>query len=368
MIAVARWIGRLVALVALVVGAAVPSGSAGAAEWGLTPGTYVYYSFSSPSVTQVDFPMKLQISPGLGNVYWSNQFGLKIGDGGYVGMQTHRDGTGMWLVSIWDTIDAKPGSAGTYCITFQEDGSGKSCRLDATPEVGHTYVVHASRGADDWWTFSVTDETAGTAFTLGSIKLQADDVMEPNMVSWAEYFDWNDQRATCLDEPFSRLWMGTPVAGDGPATFTETRVADRCAGVSEVRLVEDGAIQDNAIGNSAAEHIKVNDGRCVGGVSAKENVAARVLDCANTYQQTWVHGADGHYRANWQCLDATGKGLRLTGCTGTSTQVWWPRADRTLYNSFEEKCLVVKEDGVTLGLAACDATDPAQWFTVPAEQ
>ena len=361
---------RLVSLVALIVAALVPTQavqSAQAAEWGLTPGTYVYYSFASPTVTQVDFPMKLQVSPGLGNVYWANQFGLTVGDGGYVGMQTHRDGTGMWLVSIWGTKDARPGSPGTYCLTFEEDGSGKSCRLDATPKVGHAYVVHASRGDAGWWTFSVTDTTAGTSFTLGSIQLDAADAMERTMVSWTEYFDWNDQRATCLDEPYSRLWMGRPAAHEGTdvATFTRTSVAERCAGVSTVRTSADGAVQVNAVGNSVAGHVRVNDGRCVGGATDKPGAPARLMDCANSYQQTWVHGADGRYRANWQCLDApSDTNVRLRDCTGDSTQVWWPRADRTLYNSFAEKCLAVGADD-RLGLAACDGTDPAQWFTVP---
>lgn len=358
-----------VATVALVAASAVsPARVASAADWGLTPGTYVYYEFASPNVTQVDFPMTLRVSPGLGNVFWANQFGLSIGDGGYVGMQTHRDGTGMWLVSIWGTQNARPGSPGTYCITFEEDGSGKSCRLDETPKVGHAYVVSASRGDDGWWTFSVTDQTTGRQFTLGSIQLAADDTMEPRMVSWTEYFDWNDRRATCLDEPFSRLWMGVPVAQHGadPATFTRTAVADRCAGVSKVRLTSNGAIQDNAIGNSVAGHIKVNDGRCIGGISDRANVEVRARACANVYEQTWVHGADGRYRANWQCLDvAPGGKVVLTKCDGSSTQVWWPREDRTLYNSFAERCLELQGDGETLALADCDATKPSQWFRVP---
>jgi hypothetical protein len=358
------------AMLALLVGLGLPPRTATAAEWGLTPGTYAYYTFEASAVTQVDFTMKLQVSPGLGNVFWANQFGLQVGDGGYVGMQTHRDGTGMWLVSIWGTQDAKPGSPGTYCLTFDEDGSGKSCRLDATPKVGHTYVVHARRGDGGWWTFSVDDTTAGTAFTLGSIQLDAADAMNPTMISWTEYFDWNDPRATCLDEPYSRLWMGTPLAQNGTdaATFTRTTVAERCAGMSKVRLTTDGAVQTNAVGNSVAAHLKVNDGRCLGGVSDRENVEVRVGDCANTYQHTWVHGADGRYHANWQCLDATSAGtVRLTTCDGDSTQVWWPRADRTLYNSFLEKCLVLRDDGVRLKLADCDGSDPARWFTVPHE-
>ncbi len=358
---------RIVAFVAVALGMLALGSPVRAAEWGLTPGTYVYYAFAAPTVSQVDFPMTLRVSPGLGNVYWANQFGLTVGDGGYVGMQTHRDGTGMWLVSIWGTRDARPGSPGTYCLTFEEDGSGKSCRLDATPKVGHAYVVHASRGDDGWWTFSVTDTTAGTAFTLGSIQLDPAAAMKNTMVSWTEYFDWNDQRATCLDEPYSRLWMGRPSAGGGAdvATFTRTSVAARCAGVSKVRTDADGAVQVNAVGNSVAGHVKVNDGRCVGGVSDRPGARVAVADCANSYPQTWVHGADGRYRANWQCLDAPNdQTVRLADCTGTSTQVWWPRADRTLYNSFAEKCLVLGSDE-KLGLAACDATDPAQWFTVP---
>jgi hypothetical protein len=37
-----------------------------AAAYGQTPGTYVSYTFSEPTLTQVEFPMILDVSPGRG--------------------------------------------------------------------------------------------------------------------------------------------------------------------------------------------------------------------------------------------------------------------------------------------------------------
>lgn len=114
--------------------AALVPGSASAV--GVTPGTYVNYTFDTASLTQAEFKMTINASPGRANVYWANQFGFTGGDvGGYTGMQTHRDGGGMFLYSLWNSTAWKAGTAGTYCIQFQEDGTGGSCRLDQAPTV-----------------------------------------------------------------------------------------------------------------------------------------------------------------------------------------------------------------------------------------
>lgn len=42
----------------------------------------------------------MKTDPGNANVFWSNQFGFTNDSTGYFGMQTHRDGGGMFLVSI----------------------------------------------------------------------------------------------------------------------------------------------------------------------------------------------------------------------------------------------------------------------------
>ena len=48
-------------------------------------------------------------------------------------METHRDGVGMFIYSLWNSTAWRVGDAGTYCIQFQEDGTGSSCRLDQSP-------------------------------------------------------------------------------------------------------------------------------------------------------------------------------------------------------------------------------------------
>ncbi|MEV6413161.1 hypothetical protein [Kribbella sp. NPDC051718] len=132
------------------------------------------HTFDAASLTQAEFRMTIQQAPGRANVYWSNQFQFTSGDvGGYTGMQTHRDGGGMFLYSLWNSTDWKAGSAGTYCIKFSEDGSGGSCRLDQAPTPGHTYGFTVASEGSGWYGVTVRDLTAGTSFKLGSLQTGA---------------------------------------------------------------------------------------------------------------------------------------------------------------------------------------------------
>ena len=96
--------------------ALVPASSASAV--GVTPGTYVNYTFDTASVTQAEFRMTVNASPGKANVYWANQFGFTAADvGGYTGMQTHRDGVGMFIYSLIRSGTPRPGGSATPAPT-----------------------------------------------------------------------------------------------------------------------------------------------------------------------------------------------------------------------------------------------------------
>ncbi|SDS16247.1 ricin-type beta-trefoil lectin domain protein [Microlunatus soli] len=350
--------------------AGVPDG-----DLGQTPGSYAYYGFDQPSVDNLHWTQKITTDPGQANVFWSNQFTFDNDWTGYTGFQSHRDGLGMFLVSIWNSTDSRTGSPGTYCITFSEDGTGRGCRLDVSPIAGHSYRWDVSSDAGGWYTFTITDETAGTSFTLGSIKVGAGVGMDTSrFVAWTEYFDWNDPQATCLDEPSSRLAMSTPTSRttSGPltATWTKSRVSDGCATQATVRFDDAGAIQRDGIGNSAAGRITNPGGLCLaGGTSA---TSLTLQGCDNSMVQQWNRGADGTLRADWRCLTPRGNkapyGTSLDTCRSIQAQGFRAKDDGTIVNPTTSTCLQADDNavGAKVTLVACDPSAIDQHWKTPA--
>lgn len=350
--------------------AGIPDG-----EYGQTPGTYAYYGFDRPTVDNLHWRQEITTDPGQANVFWSNQFDFDNDWTGYTGFQTHRDGVGMFLVSIWNSTDSKPGSAGTYCSEFSEDGTGRSCRFEVSPIAGHTYRWDVSSDTRGWYTFKITDETAATSFTLGSIKVGADVAMDTSeFVTWTEYFDWNDPRATCLDEPSSRLTMSTPTSqtdhGTLKADWTKSRVSDSCAAQSKVRYDADGAVQRDGIGNSAAGRITNPGGLCLAG--GKAGKALTLQGCDNSRAQQWNRGADGTLRADWRCATPIGDKepyrTSLQKCRSIQAQGFRAKEDDTIANPATSTCLQAAENevGAQVTLATCEPALANQQWRTPA--
>ena len=349
--------------------ASVPSG-----DIGQTPGTYAYYTFDQASVDNLSWQQKITSSPGQANVFWSNQFTFDNDWTGYTGFQTHRDGVGMFLVSIWNSTDSRVGSAGTYCTSFSEDGTGRTCRLDRSPVPGHNYRWDVSSDQLGWYTFKITDTTADTSFTLGSIKVGENVGLDTShFVTWTEYFDWNNPKATCLDEPYSRHTMTTPTStidGDSvAATWTKTRVSDSCSSQSAVKITDDRVVQRNGIQNSAAGAITNPGGLCLAGAKAGESLTLQ--GCDNSMTQQWNRGADGTLRAAWRCLtplgDATPYDTSLQKCRSVQAQGFRAAADGTILNPTTKTCLKAKANrvGAKVMLVDCKPELSAQQWNVP---
>jgi hypothetical protein len=338
---------------------------------GVTPGTYVNYTFDTPSLTQAEFRMTIQTAPGRANVYWSNQFGFTTADvGGYTGMQTHRDGGGMFLYSLWNSTDWRVGDAGTYCIQFNEDGTGGSCRLDRAPTPGHTYAFAVASEGSGWYGVTVRDLTAGTSFKLGSLQTGAGNTISTSgMVSWTEYFDWNNDRATCADEPYSKLTMTAPTSGTQTAHFTGSSESTGCAADSQVTIAGSTATQENGIGNSSSGEIRAN-GNCldVSGGSSTNGTAILLYGCTGGDNQNWVHSEDGSVRALFSCLDASATqagAVILYGCHGGANQAWTKNADGTLRNNASGLCLTAPaSSGNPVTVTSCTGGANQRW-TLP---
>ena len=355
--------------------AAVPATDIPSGDYGQTPGTYGYYTFDQPAVDNLTWQQRITASPGEANVFWSNQFTFDNDWTGYTGFQLHRDGIGMFLVSVWNSTDARVGSAGTYCLTFSEDGTGRSCRLDRSPIPGHSYRWDVSSDDPGWYTFKVVDTTADSSFTLGTIKVgQGVRLDTSRFVTWTEYFDWNNSKATCLDEPYSRHTMSTPttrVGGDEvAATWTRSRVSDSCASQSAVKLSADGIVQRNGIGNSAAGTITNPGGLCLAGGKAGDPLT--LAGCDHSMVQQWNRGADGSLRADWRCLtplgDSAPYSTSLQKCSAVQGQGFRAAADGTIINPATKTCLRAKANrvGAKVVLATCEPELVAEQWTVPA--
>ncbi|WP_328995758.1 ricin-type beta-trefoil lectin domain protein [Kribbella sp. NBC_01245] len=341
----------------------IPASTASAV--GVTPGTYVNYTFGSPSLTQAEFRMTINASPGKANVYWANQFGFTAGSvGGYTGMQTHRDGVGMFIYSLWNSTDWRAGDAGTYCIRFQEDGTGGSCRLDQTPVAGHTYAFAIASEGSGWYGVTVRDLTAGTSFKLGSLQTGAGNTISTSgMVSWTEYFDWNNDRATCDDEPYSKLSMTAPTSGTQTAQFTGTSESSGCAADSQVTISGSTAVQENGIGNSSSGEIR-GSGGCLD-VSGSDGTTILLYSCTGGNNQNWVHAENNTLHALFSCLDASAtqaSAVILYSCHGGTNQQWTQPGDGTIRSN--GLCLTAPATlGSKVTVAQCNNSATQRWTT-----
>jgi hypothetical protein len=90
--------------------------------------------------------MTIQQAPGRANVYWSNQFQFTGGDvGGYTGMQTHRDGGGMFLYSLWNSTDWK--ASGCLNVSGGNSATGTAILLYTCTGGNNQNWVHSENGS-----------------------------------------------------------------------------------------------------------------------------------------------------------------------------------------------------------------------------
>ncbi|MER6912087.1 ricin-type beta-trefoil lectin domain protein [Streptomyces sp. NPDC000594] len=367
-------------LLTAAVTALVPAPTAAASD---TPGTYTNYRFPAGTAGFSDITFRTTVTQDPGrtaNVFWSHQFAFTGGYTAYTGMQANGPGQERtFLFSVWDAKEARAGSTGSYCVDFGGEGEGKSCRLRRDWQQGHTYRTTVAHEGENWFGVTVTDETTRESFTLGSIRAAAATVSPQGMVDWTEYFEWNDPRASCYDQPYSRAEFGLP-QGDGEsvaAAVSTTSTSTSCAKMSAVTTTATGSAQTNAIGNSLRGTIGGPGGKVVdasgGSVHGTPAILYRATGGSN---QSWVLGADGaaHLMKSGLCLEATGgatqagTAVRVATCDGGPGQQW-RAAKGALTNPASGRCLAPRggatTDSTRLELADCDGSAAQRW-TVPA--
>ncbi|MFB8038923.1 ricin-type beta-trefoil lectin domain protein [Streptomyces sp. NPDC056004] len=357
--------------VAACLGLAGPSAAAGQ-----TPGSYSNYTFpaGTTALDEVTFGTTVQSDPGRANVFWSHQFGFTNGVGGYIGMQRNRSGGGLFLFSLWDSTGGRAGSAGTYCQTFTEGGSGYTCRLGERFTAGHHYRFRiAPDTTSGWYRATITDATAGTSFVLGSLQTGTGaKVATGGMVDWVEYFDWNNNAATCADSPYSKALFdlpgGTTAGGTVTAAPGGTSVSSTCSSGAAVRGQSGGSVHEDGIGNSSSGSLTGVGGACVDIPGGTTGTQLNLWSCNGGNNQNWVRAADGTLRAQFHCMAVSGTTVRTAACDGSAAQQW--RTDgAALVNPATGKCLDAygggSANGTPLGTYTCTGGANQRW-TLPA--
>ncbi|MEU1346222.1 ricin-type beta-trefoil lectin domain protein [Streptomyces sp. NPDC005775] len=377
--------------------AALPARAAGpdraaptrAAALGTTPGTYTNYSFAgAPVLTDVTWSTTVLHDPGYrANVFWSHQFGFDKGSGAYFGMQSNGGSKRTLLFSVWDVSEAKTGSSGSWCLNFGGEGEGMSCRMNLDWTAGHRYTFEVAAEGDGWFGATVADTVTGASYKLGSIRTPAAAISPSGMVDWTEYFEWNNSRSTCYDQPFSDARFGVPTGNGGTVTgaVASTSSSDNaCAPMTRIDTAAGSTVQNLAVGNSVRGAVTGPAGKCLdafGGVA--DGVVADLYTCSGSANQAWVKAADGTLRLpSDYCLSAEGTGngaaVRVRDCAGTGAggavtdpaRQWTYKATtHALVNKASGRCLDVPgsetANGTALGLWDCHGGANQQW-NVPA--
>ncbi|MFG3142356.1 ricin-type beta-trefoil lectin domain protein [Streptomyces sp. NPDC048211] len=358
-----------------------------AAELGTTPGTYTNYSFAgAPALTDVTWSTTVLHDPGYrANIFWSHQFGFDKGSGAYFGMQSNGGSKRTFLFSVWDVSEATAGSTGSWCQEFGGEGEGMSCRMNLDWTAGHRYTFGVAAEGDGWFGATVADTATGASYKLGSIKTPATAISSSGMVDWTEYFEWNNPRATCYDQPFSDARFGVPTGNGGTVTGTVSSTSssdNACA--TRIDVAAGSTVQNLSVGNSVRGPVTGPAGKCLdafGGVA--DGVAADLYSCSGAANQAWVRAADGTLRLpSDYCLTAEGTGngaaVRVRDCAGTGAggavtdparQWTYSASTHALVNKASGRCLDVPgsdtTDGTALGLWDCHGGANQQW-NVPA--
>lgn len=331
---------------------------------GKTPGTYTHYRFAPQAqhFDAVDFAITVNQDPGYtANTYWAHQFNLVgTSSGAYTGMQSNGGSPRTFLFSAWDTVDARPGSEGSYCVSFSGEGEGRSCRMHKDWEAGHSYRFHVAYEEDDWLKVTVTDTTTNASFVLGSIKTAARAISPAGMVNWAEYFEWNSDRATCLGQPYSKATFDLPVGMSGnaaaTATISGTSTSATCPGFSKVNVISKGSQQENGIGNSRRRALLDDKGLCMDAATGlNQGVPIIAYQCTGRPNQAWVSTRDGTLalRDNL-CLEASRGGYAtVQQCTDNRATQQWQLRSNHLYSPTQRICLASLGSGQPLQATSC---------------
>lgn len=169
--------------------------------------------FISPANEPTVGPGQVQLA-----YFYSSQFGIVDGDGGYIGIQKDANGKRA-IFSIWGANAARcADAAGAICRPFTGEGDGYQTMVPYAWSPGHRYRTRVwavdSDAAGDWWVGELADLTAGTAQVVGYIRVPLGYRWLKNyVINWVEWYA--PQAANCDQLPSSAVYFGPPDANAG---------------------------------------------------------------------------------------------------------------------------------------------------------
>ena len=118
-----------------------------------TPGSYSSFTFDNvKSLSDVAYTVTVEQDPGSQSaVFWSNQVDFTNGTVAYAGMQTDAGPDRLFLFSVWGATEYKAGSRGSFCVRFDGEGWGMSCRMWHTWTPGQPYRFHYQSEGGGWF-------------------------------------------------------------------------------------------------------------------------------------------------------------------------------------------------------------------------
>ncbi|MFC6355645.1 RICIN domain-containing protein [Luethyella okanaganae] len=330
----------------------------------------------------MSFTTKVDTDPGpTARVYWSHFFSFadkgprgNQGDA-YTGMQVTGAGNErLFLFSVWNATkdEAKAGSPGSYCVPFDGEGKGMSCRMAVDWVAGHTYRSDVKHEGDRWFSVTVTDEDTSESFDLGRIRAGADAILRDGMTDFTEYFEWSNPNSSCFDQPYSSATFSLPLASSGKVpeiAEISTTATPGCPASTTVTPVLNGSRHDDAVGNTVRGQVFDSSGNVMQGSLSGSPVTLRKP--RETKHQAWVYAWDSTLRLpeSDQCLTMTtpGGAVAMTGCRADSSQQWTYSASTQHYVS-NGLCLTTQAGWYSaLTVSACDVNDSSQKWTPPSD-
>jgi hypothetical protein len=192
-------------------------------------GTYTQWTWpSAPSGhEEMRWELEPRTDPSPVGYFWSHQFGLVRGDGGYVGLQTEgaRPTGKIAIFSIWGATDA---DSPEYAAPFGGEGTGMSVRIRYPWVPGRREQLSLRAEGHGWWSAGVGDRS------IGRIRVDSGwGGLASTSIMWTERYA--PPLRTCEELGHAVAWFGAPAA-DGAVAPTGHRnfLADRpgCPGSS----------------------------------------------------------------------------------------------------------------------------------------
>jgi hypothetical protein len=202
-------------------------------------GTYTQWSWPSTrsGYQEMQWQLEPRSDPSPVGYFWSHQFGLLGGDGGYLGLQTQgSDPTGkIAIFSVWGAVDAE---GPEYVAPFSGEGTGMSVRIRYQWEPGRGERLGLRADGDGWWRAQVGDHL------VGRIRVErAWRALAPTSIMWTERYA--PPLRTCGELGHAVAWFGAPVA-DGainPRTHHNYLAEHRGCPGSSVSDADGGVVQ-----------------------------------------------------------------------------------------------------------------------------